>query len=76
MTTHREALEQATQAATAARRAAMDAGHDRNSPEVERSGWKAADEVLRRLRPQDYEAAPVALPETPPEDPIFERMNR
>lgn len=71
MTTHREALEQATLAAVAARRAAMEAGHAPNSPEVERSGWLAADGVLRTLRPQDYVKA-----DPPPDDPIFERMNR
>ncbi|QHB37049.1 hypothetical protein QDA00_gp54 [Microbacterium phage Matzah] len=76
MTTHREALEQATQAAVAARRAAIEAGHARGSAEVERSGWKAADEVLRRLRPQDYMVEPPPLPSSPPDDPIFERMNR
>ncbi|QHB37188.1 hypothetical protein QDA03_gp53 [Microbacterium phage Terij] len=75
MTTHREALDEATRAAVAARQAAMDAGHAPNSAEVERSGWKAADEVMRRLRPQDYAAPPIP-PTPPPDDPIFERMNR
>jgi hypothetical protein len=76
MTTHREALDEASRAASAARAAAVAAGYDPRSREVERSGWHAADEVMRRLRPQDYEAEPVTLPETPPDDPIFERMNR
>ncbi|AWY05309.1 hypothetical protein QDA01_gp51 [Microbacterium phage Cinna] len=76
MTTHREALDAATAAAVAARRAAIEAGYTPDSAEVERSGWKAADEVLRRLRPQDYMVEPAPLPPSPPDDPIFERMNR
>lgn len=74
MSTHREALDAASEAAAKARAFAIAAGHAPNSPEVERSAWLAADGVMRVMRPQDYGAAEA--PAEPPEDPIFERMNR
>lgn len=74
--THREMLERMTEAAAAAARAAMAAGHGPRSEEVERSSWQAAHEVYMQECPEDFQAPPVDLPSVPYADPMKARIDR
>lgn len=75
----RELLDLMTQAARRAALVAVAAGHSLGSQVVKDSAFAAADEVYRRERPEDFApkpAPPVALPETPPDDPVKARLDR